>query len=209
MSPRMLLDVSFFVFLHSLDIDLAERVRRGGCAVCGGPLHAAPYPRKLRGLPAGARRLFSKRMSFCCGSRECRARATPPSVVFFGRRLHPGAMVLLVSALAHGSSDRRLRRLQRMFDIDIDRRTLVRWQGFWRDAFPGTDGFRAQAGRFSPPLSRCGLVRDLLRRFAGSLRDRLVSALLFLSPLTTGSVALERARRCAGETRRGGVVIAC
>jgi hypothetical protein len=49
------------------------------------------------GLPEDAAPLFSKRMSFCCGVRDCRVRATPPSVVFSGRCFSHGAIVLLVS----------------------------------------------------------------------------------------------------------------
>jgi hypothetical protein len=115
-------------------------------------------------------------------------------------------MVVLVSALSHGASERRLARLTRFFGID--RRTLLRWQAYWLEAFPTSDFFRAEAGRFSPPLDPRRPVRDLLGRFAGSSRERLLSALLFLSPLTTGSVAREQACRWAGETRRGRVVIA-
>jgi hypothetical protein len=203
-SPKFLRDVRFFAFLHLLDLDLAELVREGGCSLCGGPLHAASYPRKLRGLPEEARPLFAKRKSFCCGRDLCRRRATPPSVVFFGRRLFPAAMVLLVSALAHGASERRLARLNHVFEVD--RRTLLRWRVFWRDTFPESSFFRAEAGRFSPPLRRHRLLPDLLRRFAGELRERVRSALLFLSPLSTGSVPVEHARRWAGETRRGRVV---
>lgn len=206
MSLKLLRDVTFFAFLRLLDLDLAEAVRAGGCALCGGPLHAAHYPRQLRGLPAEASAHFSKRKSFCCGRDLCRRRATPPSVVFLGRRFYPAAMVLLVSALAHGASERRLSRLHSIFGID--RRTLLRWQDFWRDAFPESGFFRAEGGRFSPPLRRRQLLRDLLRRFAGELRERVLSALLFLSPLSTGSVGIERARRWAGETRRGRVVTA-
>lgn len=206
MSPKLLRDVTFFAFLHLLDLDLAELVREGGCAFCGGRLHAASYPRKLRGLPDAAVSFFTQRKSFCCDRDLCRRRATPPSVVFFGRRFYPAAMVLLVSALADGASERRLARLNGTFGID--RRTLLRWQAYWRDAFPETAFFRVDAGRFSPPLRRRGLLRDLLRRFAGGLRERLVSALLFVSPISTGSVASERARRWAAKTRRGRVVIA-
>lgn len=206
MSPNLLRDVSFFVVLRHLDLDLAELVRKGGCTVCGGRLHAAPYPRKLRGLPEAARSLFTMRKSFCCDQDLCRRRATPPSVVFFGRRFYPAAMVLLVSALAHGASERRLRRLNGVFDID--RRTLLRWQTYWRDAFPETAFFRTEAGRFSPPFGRRRLLLDLLRRFVGELRDRVLSTLLFLSPLSTCSVSIEHARRWAGETRRGRVVTA-
>ena len=206
MSLKILRDVSFFALLRRLDLDLAALARDERCAHCRGPLHSARYPRKLRGVPEEVAARFRKRESFCCGAEGCRLRATPPSVVFFGRRLYHGAMVVLVSALAHGASDRRLARLSRLFGID--RRTLLRWQVFWRDAFPASDLFRAETGRFSPPLGRRQLVRDLLSRFAGSARDRLLAALLFLSPLSTGSVAMERACRWALETRRGGVVTA-
>jgi len=205
-SLKILRDIRFFVFLHSLDMDLAEVVREAGCPVCGGPLHAAAYPRKLRGVPEEAAPLFAKRKSFCCGRELCRRRTTPPSVVFFGRRLYPAPMVLLVSALTHGASERRLARLHGLFGID--RRTLLRWQAFWREVFPAGGFFRAEAGRFSPPLGRRRPLGELLRRFGGKFRERLVSVLLFLSPLTTGSVPWERARRCAGKTRRGRVVTA-
>lgn len=206
MSPKLLRDVTFFAFLHLLDLDLAELVREGGCALCGGRLHAAPYPRKLRGLPDAAVSFFTQRKSFCCDRDLCRRRATPPSVVFLGRSFYPAAMVLLVSALAHGASERRLARLSGTFGID--RRTILRWQTYWRDAFPRCAFFRAEAGRFSPPLGRRRLLRDLLRRFVGEFRERVVSTLLFLSPLSTGSVAAEHARRWAAKTRRGRVVIA-
>lgn len=206
MSPKVLRSVRFFAFLHLLDVDLARRVQDAGCKFCEGRLHAARYPRSLRGVPEEAAPLFAKRESFCCDREGCRRRATPPSVAFFGRRVYHAAMVVLVSALAHGASERRLARLTRFFGID--RRTLLRWQVFWLEAFPESDFFRAEAGRFAPPLDPRRLVRDLLRRFAGSSRERLLSALLFLSPLTTGSVAGEQARRWAGKTRRGRVVIA-
>jgi len=205
-SPKLLRSIRFFAFLHLLDLDLAHRVQDEGCPFCNGRLHAARYPRSLRGVPKDAASFFAKRESFCCDQEGCRRRATPPSVAFFGRRVYPAAMVVLVSALAHGASERRLERLKRFFGIG--RRTLLRWQGYWLESFPTSDFFVAEAGRFSPPLDPRRLVRDLLRRFAGSSRERLLSALLFLSPLTTGSVAKEQARRWAGETRRGRFVIA-
>lgn len=202
MSPKIFRDVSFFLLLKELDRDLAERVREGGCLQCGGPLHVSRYPRKLRGLPAEAEGLFRKRQSYCCGKDECRQRATPPSVVFFGRRFYPAVMVLLASALAHGASDRRLARLSRRFAVD--RKTLERWRVFWEKTFPESSFFRAEGGRFSPALSREHVLRDLLARFTVSGVDRVASALLFLSPMTTGSVPLSHARKWASETRRGG-----
>ena len=206
MSPRILRSVSFFALLHRIDLDLAALARAEDCVRCDGRLHSARYPRKLRGVPDEIAARFSKRESFCCAREGCRRRTTPPSVVFFGRRLYHGALVLLASALAHGASERRLDRLHGRFGID--RRTLLRWREWWEESFPASDFFTAEAGRFAPPLSRGRLPRTLLLRFAGEAGDRLLSALLFLSPLSTSSVALERACRWRVETRRGGVVIA-
>jgi len=205
-SLKILRDVSFFVLLHRLDLDLAGLARDQGCAICGGRLHSARYPRQLRGVLEKIAARFGKRESFCCAEDGCRRRTTPPSVIFFGRRCYQAAMVVLVSALAHGASERRLGRLTGLFGID--RRTLLRWQSFWLEAFPESEFMRAEGGRFSPSLCRRRLLRDLLSRFVGASRDRLLSALLFLSPLSTGSVANEHARQWALKTRRGGVVIA-
>lgn len=204
MSPKILRDVRFFALLTLLDLDLARQAREARCPRCGGPLHSARYPRKLRGLPKEGGDRFRQRESFCCAEEGCRGRTTPPSVVFFGRRLYHTAMVVLVSALCEGADERRLDRLDRLFRLD--RRTLLRWQTWWRESFPTTGFFRSERGRFSPPLSGKRRLRDLLSRFAGAARDRLVSALLFFSPLSTTSVTRERARQWAGRARRGGDV---
>ncbi len=206
MSPMILRSVSFFILLHRIDLDLAALARAEGCACCDGRLHSARYPRQLRGVPEEVAAQFTKRESFCCAREGCRRRTTPPSVVFFGRRFYHSAMVLLVSALAQGASERRLSRLHRHFGMD--RRTLLRWRKWWEESFPASDFFAAESGRFIPPLRPGQLPRAILARFAGEGGDRLLAALLFLSPLSTLSVSRERASRWRVKTRRGGVVTA-
>jgi len=61
---------------------------------------------------------------------------TPPSVRFLGRTVYLGAIVILISAMRQGPSPRRVRELSRRFGAD--RRTIARWQVFWRDHFPRT-----------------------------------------------------------------------
>ena len=83
-------------FLTRIDAVEAERVRAEGCPRCGSCLDSAPYPRKPHGLAASLREGV-QRFSFCC--RDCRRRATPPSVRFFGRRFRVAPVFLAASFL--------------------------------------------------------------------------------------------------------------
>ncbi len=80
--------------------------------------------------------------------------------------------------------------------------TTSRWQQWWCEAFPASPFFRAASGRFIPPLEASALPRSLLARFAGQGPEALISALLFLAPMTTGSVSFDRTARWAEKTRR-------
>jgi|SRR3989344_9371846 len=59
---------------------------------------------------------------------------TPPSVRFLGRKVYLGAVVVLVSAMRQGLTPRRVRELSNLFGAD--RRTIARWQVFWREQIP-------------------------------------------------------------------------
>ena len=106
-------DASFWLFLFSIDQDLAETARKNACS-CGGRLHCANYPRK----PRGVERLpdqYGYRLSFCCDREGCRRRVTPPSVRFLGPKVYLGAVVILVAAMRQGPSPRRVAELSRLF----------------------------------------------------------------------------------------------
>lgn len=169
--------------LLRIDRDLAAAERAAGCAACGGRLDAADYPRKPRGGPAALPEGYALRFSFCCDA--CRRRTTPPSVRFFGRRVYLAPVMLIVSAMRGALTARRLRRVAELFGAD--RRTVLRWRRWWREAFPSTTFWRAMAGRFSPALALGELTGALLAQFDGSTRDRVIAALCLLSPLTTRS----------------------
>jgi len=178
-------DAKFYEFLLNADRDLCEQVRAEGCPRCGGRLDSARYPRKPRGaeveLPPG----WDRRESLCCDA--CRKRVTPPSVRYLGRRVYIGAIVVLACILRNGATEWRESRLRAL--AGVDRRTLARWRGWWVEAFPRTEVWRAQRGRFMPVVVEAELPGSLVGRFAGELREQLASMLGFLSPLSTSSWA--------------------
>jgi hypothetical protein len=110
---------------------------------------------------------------------------TPPSVRFLGRRVYLAPVFLIVSAMQGALTARRLRRVQEL--TGADRRTVVRWRKWWRELLPATGFWRAMASRFMPPVVLDELAGSLLERFSGSPWERMLSALTFLSPLSTRS----------------------
>ena len=92
--------------LTQIDTDLAAQARAQGCS-CGGTLHRANYPRKIRGISVEA-----VRDSFRCAEEGCRRRTTPESVRFLGRRVYAGFRVVLLTALRHGLTAARVTVLQ-------------------------------------------------------------------------------------------------
>ena len=183
-------DASFWQFLFSVDQDLATTARKKGCA-CGGRLHCANYPRKPRGaepLPESCRR----RLSFCCGREGCRKRSTPPSVRFLGRKVYLGAVVILVAAMRQGPSPRRVAELGKLFGAD--RRTIVRWQVFWRNHVPQTPFWKVARGRLLPAVATATLPQTLLEAFVhhDDDHDGWHRLLVFLSPITiSGGLVIE------------------
>ena len=181
---------SFWLFLLSIDQDLAGTAREKACS-CGGRLHQANYPRKPRGVGKDLPESYGSRFSFCCERDGCRKRATPPSVRFLGRRVYLAAVVVLVSAMRQGPSPRRVRELTQLFGAD--RQTISRWRKFWCEHFPQTAFWKVARCRFVPMLATADLPRALLDAFisiADSAEDwgRL---LRFLSPITiTGSLGI-------------------
>jgi len=103
MTDNALQHPKLFHFISALDEDLAARARIKGCSFCGGVLHSARYPRIPRGGPLALEGVPTTRHSFCCES--CRRRTTPASVRFLGRRIYPGFIVILVSAMQSGVTD--------------------------------------------------------------------------------------------------------
>ncbi len=183
-------DASFWLFLFKIDRELAEKAREKACP-CGGHLHQANYPRNPRGGPDDLPKEYGYRLSFCCDRDGCRKRNTPPSVRFLGRKVYLGAVVILVAAMRQGPSPRRVRELSKLFEAD--RRTIIRWQRFWRELFPLTSFWKVKRGRFVPALEVLALPRSLLEVFLRSddPTEDWGRLLRFLSPITiTGGLKI-------------------
>lgn len=164
-------------------------MRRRGCVHCGGALHRANYPRKVRGLPPGGSPGDGaggpgpeQRLSFCCAREGCRKRHTPASLRFLGRRVYAGAVLVLVMAMERGLTDFRVNRLARQ--LGVSRRTLERWRRWWRDVFPTSAVWRAAQGRLLPPVDEATLPGSLLPRFGETPQEQVLGVLRLLRPLS-------------------------
>jgi hypothetical protein len=183
-----LADQQLHQLLEKVDSDLAEKVRENGCLHCSGKLHRADYKRKPRGEPEEDKEVW--RNSFCCDQDGCRKRHTPPSVRFLGRKVYCSMVVVLVSAMQHGLKPERVEALREA--LGVDRRTLERWRQWWLETFPCSSFWKIARARFSPPIAQGTLPWSLCEVFKWVRRDRLLKLLRFLSPVTTGSIPLER-----------------
>jgi hypothetical protein len=164
--------------LTKIDADLAEQVCIKGCVHCGGALHRADYPRKVRGVNVEARR-----DSFCCARKACRRRATPGSVRFLGRKVYAGFIVVVLTALRHGLSAERVRGLQEQ--LGVDRRTLERWRRWWLEHFAPSGFWRVARACLVPPPDEAALPWSLWARFSGDGDVPLLRLLRFLAPCST------------------------
>ena len=147
MCHAFLTDTNFYQLLFRIDESIAEEVSARGCD-CGGVLHSARYPRKPRGIRCALDCNYESRLSFCCSQDGCRRRHTPASVRFLGRKVYLGVIVVLITALHHGLTDQRRRRL--IEELDVPAQTLWRWRRWWRAQFLQSRCWRGLAGRFVP-----------------------------------------------------------
>lgn len=174
-----------YSLLARLDEDLARQCREKGCP-CAGILHSARYPRKPRGVPKKHEASWSSRFSFCCALDGCRKRSTPPSFRFLGRRVFAGAVVILLSALQHGATPKRMAKLFEI--VPVSRRTMERWRRWWQEDFVHSRFWKAACGLLKKPVMNSRLPLSLLQAFASRKpKDRLVDLLRFVLPLTTCS----------------------
>jgi len=92
--------------------------------------------------------------------------------------------VILVSALRHGPSPRRVHELSERFGVD--RCTIARWQVFWRDLFPQTPFWKLARARLNPLLNIASLPYTLVATFVDDENSDTSWARLlrFLSPIS-------------------------
>ena len=180
MCHALLSNPKFFLFLCRIDEEFAEQVREGGCPECQENLHRANYDRKPRAAGSILPILPGKRLSFCCGT--CRKRATPPSVLFLGRRVFLGVVMLMGSCRHAG-------KIPSASQADLgnpSRQTLARWRSWWHEIFTQTSAWLALRGHLDCPIESEMLPQALIERMTGvSDEERFVILLRRLSPLST------------------------
>ncbi len=181
----LLRDARFYSFQLQVDREQLAEARAEGCGICGAVLHSGHFRRKPRGGPAGLGDEHDVRFSLCCGREGCRKRLTPPSLRFLGRKVYLGAVVVVVSAMRHGATAARVRKLRELFGVS--RRTIERWRAWWRETFAESPFWRIASAAFMPPVDPRRLPASLLERFSGDDEARLVSLLRFLGPINGGA----------------------
>jgi hypothetical protein len=170
------------LLLPRIDDDLAAKAQAAGCAVCGGRLDVANFPRK----PPGGDELdekYASRRSFCCAVDGCRKRCTPPSVRFLGRKVYLGAVVVLAAALQHGPSRKSVTKLSAL--LGVSRRTLVRWRRWWSTMFAASRFWTSLRGRFVPAVDETAIPASLLSRVTAIDEPAVVTLLRLLGPIST------------------------
>jgi hypothetical protein len=180
----LLSNARFHDLLLAFDRDLADAARNAGCALCRGVLHSARYWRKPRGRGCAVDPEHDRRFSFCCAADGCRSRATPPSLRFLGRKVYLATIVVVVSMMQHGVTERRMRQLTEA--VGVDRRTVVRWRLWWREDFTASAFWQMARAAFMPPVEQDRLPAALIERFRGAGTEPLIALLRFISPLTGG-----------------------
>lgn len=181
----LLTDARLQTSLRQQDQELAVTIQQAGCPSCGAALHSARYPRKPRGMAIEWRSQPCWRRSFCCSAEGCRRRTTPRSVYFLGRKVYLATAVVLASAMRCGARPARMQRLSEL--LGVSRRTVLRWQVWWRHRVPESLFWRSISGSFAPPVPTFDLPLSLLTRFTGDLEHRLIALLRFLAPLSGGN----------------------
>ena len=173
---------AFVALLLKIDHEECCRVQALRCPDCDGPLDRNDHPRKLRGGPYSHLLVGLRRPNLCC--RDCRHRNMPQSVVFLGRRVYAGFLVVLAGIVAGDLTPRRLARVQAC--LNVSAQTVRRWRVWWRSGFAASRHWAEQRGSFLPPIDAARLPHDLVRRLVRRQGvSRLLATLQLLAPLTT------------------------
>jgi hypothetical protein len=183
-------DPKLYEILLQIDKDLAAQTKEKGCPHCGGVLHSACYPRKLKGASVSTDNKKLTRFSFCCDTDGCRIRITPHSVRFLGRKRYLSVSVILLSAIHQGLSQRRTEEMSKLLGISL--KTLSRWQTWWQDTFSHSKCWLYRKSFIVPPVNPTYLCRELVERFCAQYDSAgMVELLWFISPLNCRSSILE------------------
>jgi len=181
MLSELLKKKSLFYHLYTIDKNIAEQYRKMPCPRCGGSLHFANYPRKLRGEPDGVPEECFIRFSLCCGKEGCRRRLMPPSYRFLGRKVYWHIVILIIISEWQNKINS-IFKLAKLFDVS--RNTITRWIDFYQNIFPSSPQWQSIRGQVVSSVKNKELPASLVNHFLNlefSIKTALVSCLKFLS----------------------------
>lgn len=128
--------------------------------------------------------MFGRRFSYCCG--HCRARATPESLRYLGRKVYVAAVVLLLPASGHRLPPNVVAALRKAMGPSV--RTFRRWLAWWTETFTRTPFWKVARARLMPLLDEAVLPTSLVEYFRSGDDDADVEhALAFIGPVTTAT----------------------
>jgi hypothetical protein len=163
--PELLEDVKFLRELELEDRRVAEQYWLRGCRHCGGRLHQAHYPRKVRGISDSAAAYFERRYSFCCA--RCRKRETPPSLRFESCFVYAAVAVLVAGMLAVQTSVTSAAR-----QVGAARRTVSRWRRWFQRTLPTSEWWKRHSGHFREPPDADRMPVSLVEQIAGATKTQ-------------------------------------
>lgn len=104
-------------------------------------------------------------------------------MLFWGRRVYWGAVMLVISALRQGRTEGyTARRLQDL--VGVTRPTLARWLRYFREIFPQSRAWRLVRARLWPPVSP-GAPAEMIQRFVQARGDPEAALVACLKALCT------------------------
>ena len=177
---------SFWPFLLTIDQDLAETTRRRGCP-CGGACTDPIIPASLAAI--ATRSPIHTTPGSVSAAIATAAESAPQHrrVRFLGRKVY---VVRSSFWSPPCGTDRRrgeIRELSALFGVD--RRTIARWQEFWREHFPQTHFWKIAGARLALHCNLATLPLSLLTAFVRHSDDHegWGRLLHLLSPITTAT----------------------
>ncbi|MCA9689808.1 MAG: hypothetical protein KC636_09375, partial [Myxococcales bacterium] len=96
-------------------------------------------------------------------------------MLYLGRRVYYGVVIVLVMAMSQGLTPRRVTRLRAA--IGVSRQMLSRWREWWRERFVESGFWQEMRSRFLPPVNERALPGSLLARWSGGLREQVTSVM--------------------------------
>jgi hypothetical protein len=83
-------------------------------------------------------------------------------------------------------NEQRLKQIKRHFGITVSESTWKRWRRWWRDTFVETAFWKQARGLIAEIKKSSVIARHMLTAFNGTIDNKMILLLKFISPITAG-----------------------